>query len=316
MQGLGNTIDNNVLAAFGHKAPKGVMNAIKQASAKTGVDFAYLVQQANAESSFNPNAKARTSSATGLYQFIESTWLRMVEKHGDKYGIDTQGQSRREILDLRKDPELAANLAAEFAGENERFLNAHWGGEVGSTELYLAHFLGAGGASAFLNARDDNPLQSAAVIFPEAAKANKNVFYDQATGRARSFDEVYGFFDKKFQIKGESPIEPQTEQAPTTQMAANQVSSESLLAYGVQDSGFEYLAEAQIAQQNFIASSVFQNGYKQLDNIYGQPMADTTRTAYGSINPYPSLIRTPIEIMLLAELDSPLSDQNDRDSKI
>ena len=190
MQGLGNTIDNNVLAAFGNKAPKGVMNAIKQASSKTGVDFAYLVQQAHAESSFDPDAKARTSSATGLYQFIESTWMRMVDKYGDKYGIDTQGKSRRDILELRKDPEIASNLAAEFAGENERFLNAHWGGEVGSTELYLAHFLGASGASAFLNAKDKNPLQSAAVIFPAAAKANQNVFYDRATGRARSFDEV------------------------------------------------------------------------------------------------------------------------------
>lgn len=313
MQGLGNTIDNNVLAAFGNKAPKGVMNAIKQASSKTGVDFAYLVQQAHAESSFDPDAKARTSSATGLYQFIESTWMRMVDKYGDKYGIDTQGKSRRDILELRKDPEIASNLAAEFAGENERFLNAHWGGEVGSTELYLAHFLGASGASAFLNAKDKNPLQSAAVIFPAAAKANQNVFYDRATGRARSFDEVYSFFDKKFQIKGESLIEPQYEQPVVADKGANQISSESLLAFGVQDSGFDYLAEAQAAQRDFITSSVFRNGYKQLDSIYGKPMGENSRTAYGQIASYNSLVRTPIEIMLLAEMDTPLSNENDQD---
>lgn len=311
MQGLGNTIDNNVLAAFGNKAPKGVMNAIKQASTKTGVDFAYLVQQAHAESSFDPNAKARTSSATGLYQFIESTWMRMVDKYGDKYGIDTQGQSRRDILELRKDPEIASNLAAEFAGENERFLNDHWGGEIGSTELYLAHFLGASGASAFLNAKDENPLQSAAVIFPAAAKANKNVFYDQATGRARSFDEVYAFFDKKFQIKGESLIEPQYEVASAEPQGANQIASEALLAYGVQDSGFEYLAEARAAQHDFITSNVFRSGYKHLGDIYGQPMADSGRSAYGRIASYNSLVRAPIEIMLLAELDTPLPDKQD-----
>ena len=315
MQGLGNTIDNNVLAIFGNKAPKGVINAIKQASTKTGVDFAYLMQQANAESSFDPHAKARTSSATGLYQFIESTWMRMVDKYGDKYGIETDGMSRREILDLRKDPEIASNLAAEFAGENERFLNDHWGGEVGSTELYLAHFLGAGGASAFLNAKDENPLQSGAVLFPAAAKANKNVFYDRATGRQRSMDEIYAFFDKKFQIKGESVIDPQFENEPASKTAPNQIASEALLAYGVDNSGFDHMAEAQIARNNFITSSVFRNGHKQLNNSYGQPL-DNSRSSYGQIAAYNSLVRAPIEIMLLADLDVPLPTSDNRDSRI
>ena len=297
MHGLANTIENNVLATFGARAPKGVMNAIQQASAKTGVDFAYLVQQANAESSFNPNAKAKTSSATGLYQFIESTWLNMVEKHGHKHGIDVSGKSRKDILNLRKDPKIAANMAAEFASENEKFLNDHWAKgkkEIGSTELYLAHFLGAGGAAGFLNARDENPHQKAAYIFPEAAKANRNVFYETATGRARSFDEIYAFFDKKFQI-------PSAPAAPREPVVAEVVSgddqdiaTEILLAYGVENSGFEGRAR-QIAQsQEYMISRVFDNGYKSLDSIYGRPTAPS---------PYQALVNSPIEIMLLAELD-------------
>ena len=125
----------------------------------------------------------------------------MVERYGEKHGIDTEGKSKQEILDLRKDPEIASKMAAEFASENEKFLNNHWGGEVGSTELYFAHFLGAPNAAAFLNARDDNGMKTAAVLFPAAAKANPNVFYDTKTGRAKSLDEVYAFFDKKFQVQ-------------------------------------------------------------------------------------------------------------------
>jgi len=211
MQDLTNIIQNSGLASIAKGASSGVLNAIGQASAKTGVDFAYLVQQAQAESNFNPNVKAKTSSATGLFQFIKSTWMGMIEKHGEKYGIDTEGMSRQEILDLRKDPELASNMAAEFASENEQFLNTHWAKgekEIGSTELYFAHFMGAGGAASFLNARDENPTQAAAILFPKAAKANANVFYEQGTGRARSMDEVYAFFDKKFQVKSaDTPIQ-------------------------------------------------------------------------------------------------------------
>ena len=202
MQGLAKGIENNALDRIAANASPRVLAAIQDASSKTGVNFAYMVQQASAESSFNPSAKAKTSSATGLYQFINSTWMNMVEKYGDKHGLETEGKSKSEILNMRKDPEIASVMAAEFASENERFLQTHWAkGEkdIGSTELYFAHFMGAGGAAAFLNARDENPLQSASVLFPKAAAANKNVFYD-SKGQAKSLEDVYAFFDKKFSV--------------------------------------------------------------------------------------------------------------------
>lgn len=208
MAAFTNAIENISAASSG--APRTVLSAIRKASLTTGVDFDYMVGKAAQESGFDPNAKARTSSATGLYQFIDKTWLGMVRDHGEKYGlgdyasqIDENAQVknsalRREILALRKNPEASAMMAAEYAADNKRILEQTWGGKVGGTELYLAHFLGAGGAGALLKALDENPLQSGADILPRAANANRNVFYNTITGRERSVAEIYNMFAEKF----------------------------------------------------------------------------------------------------------------------
>ena len=173
------------------------MRAIQVASAKTGANFSYLVEKAAAESNFDTNAKAKTSSATGLFQFIESTWIEMIEKHGDKHGI-SPNQNRETLLDLRKNPSVASLMAAEFAEGNKAHLEKTIGGDIGNTELYFAHFMGAGGASAFLSQLKKNPLAIGADLFPKEAQANRNVFYDSNTGKPKSLQEIYNFFDKKF----------------------------------------------------------------------------------------------------------------------
>jgi hypothetical protein len=194
--------------------PQSVMSAVRQASARTGVDFSYLMEKAAQESSFNPTAKASTSSATGLYQFIERTWLDMVDQHGAEYGLDgaaeqiqrrsdgtpyvADAETRREILELRKDPRLSAFLAAEYTRDNQEQLQQSVGGDIGAAELYLAHFLGAGGASRFLNALHQDGDQSAAAFMPEAAAANRAVFYDK-TGNPLSLAEVYDHFASRFE---------------------------------------------------------------------------------------------------------------------
>lgn len=177
----------------------GVVPAIRAASARVGVDFGYMLRQAELESALDPDARAATSSATGLYQFIDSTWLEMAERYGAKHGLTG---SRAELLDARTDPEMAAAMAAEFAAENRAALEASWGGEVGATELYLAHFLGPRGAAAFLGARDAQPGADAAAHFPAAARANRAVFYDGA-GAARSLEAVYERFAAKFEGVGQ-----------------------------------------------------------------------------------------------------------------
>lgn len=224
-----NTINTNNLDAF--KVPVKVYNAIQKACEATGVNFTYMLEKAAVESGFNATAKAKTSSATGLYQFIDKTWLNMVGRHGEKYGlekyadkIDANGnvanaKTKREILNLRNDPQISAYMAAEFAQGNYNQLKENVGGDIGSTELYMAHFLGAGGASGFLNAMKKSPNMAGADIFPREARANRNVFYDPATGAPRTLKQIHAYFDRKF------------DGAPSgaTQFAANQAKQNTVL---------------------------------------------------------------------------------------
>jgi hypothetical protein len=190
-------------------APQTVVAAIQHASQRTGIDFEFLLNKAKTESSFDPDAKAKTSSATGLYQFIEKTWLQMVRDHGAEYGLEkyacaidgnckvTDPALKNEILALRKDPTISAYMAAEFTRANKEHLDGAIKGNVGETELYLAHFMGAGGAAKFLQHMEKNPAASAAAVMPTEAAANHNVFYDKA-GNPRSLQQVYDRFAKKF----------------------------------------------------------------------------------------------------------------------
>lgn len=196
--------DATLSATAAHAA---ATRALQSAAEKTGIGFDYLYRVAMRESAMNPAAKATTSSAAGLFQFIERTWLAAVKKYGPAHGLggfaeaisaDAKGRlfvadaaRRQEILDLRFDPEKAAALAGELARENRASLERALGRAVDAAELYAAHFLGPAGAKKLLAA---DGAQNAAALLPAAAEANHHVFYDGA--RARTVAEVVGDFRK------------------------------------------------------------------------------------------------------------------------
>ena len=204
----GNGETTNTGAAGGR-----VQNAIASASASTGVDFKYLYHQARIESGFNATAQAKTSSASGLYQFTDQTWLGVMKQHGAEHGMSwaanaiTRGSNghyyvaddttRQEILAMRQSPETSAAMAGEYASDNKDVLQAKLGREANSTDLYMAHFLGPAGATRFLRAKDANPDASAASVMPAAAHANRWVFYDKV-GNPRSLADVYQRFAARF----------------------------------------------------------------------------------------------------------------------
>lgn len=187
-----------------------VTSAIQRAAQRTGVDFDFLMGQAKLESGLNANARAGTSSASGLFQFLDQSWLAVVDKHGAEHGLGwaadsiqksggrytVAGGNRDAILALRNNPEVAALMAAEHASDNKGAIEAATGREATGTDMYMAHFLGLGGARTFLSAMKANPDRNAAAVFPAAARANRSVFFER-DGSARSLSEVYQRFSDK-----------------------------------------------------------------------------------------------------------------------
>lgn len=182
----------------------GVEAAIRRASSATGVDADFLVRTAWRESSMNPMARAPTSSAAGLFQFIEQTWLATVKQHGAKHGYGqyadliyrgsdgrwrVEGSARNVVLDLRFDPQAASTMAAELTATNAAYLRGRTGREPGAGDLYAAHFLGPAGAAQLMEAMDRRPGSSAVALFPEAASANRSIFYRD--GRPATVAELH-----------------------------------------------------------------------------------------------------------------------------
>ena len=211
--------DASTQSIGGYTIDRSVLNGVRQASRETGVDFAYLMAQAAQESGFQANASAPSSSAKGLYQFIDGTWLQMMRDHGAKYGqgeLASQIQTgasgvayvsdpavRQRILNLRNDPQLSAALGAEYARANKQQIEATLGRPATATDLYMAHFLGGSGASQFLAAISQNGNTEAADLLPKAAAANPSVFYD-GDGRARSVSEIYRDFQNRIESKAQA----------------------------------------------------------------------------------------------------------------
>jgi len=182
-----------------------VTSAIRKASDVTGARFGYLLATAKVESNLNPNAAARTSSAGGLFQFIDRTWLGTLKEAGPLLGYSRYADAitrtgdgryvvsnpamRREIMALRQDPTANALMAGVFTNSNAKHLTNKLGRAPTDGELYMAHFMGATGAARLITASENSPSAVAANSFPAAARANRSIFFDKS-GRARNFAEV------------------------------------------------------------------------------------------------------------------------------
>ncbi|MFN3523684.1 MAG: transglycosylase SLT domain-containing protein [Phenylobacterium sp.] len=217
---------------------RGVVEAaIQRASSATGVDFGFLMRTAARESGYNPKAKAGTSSAAGLFQFVEQTWLSTLKQHGAKYGYaryadliqrDSRGrytvagaEARRTVMDLRFDPHAASLMAGELASDHASYLRGRTGRTPTAGELYAAHFLGPQGSARLIEAVRTRPGAVAASLFPDAASSNRSIFYPG--GRPATVAEVYANLTRTGgagQATGERPAAPQADDGGFVQYAS------------------------------------------------------------------------------------------------
>jgi Transglycosylase SLT domain len=212
-----------------------VTGAIRQASAATGTSFNYLLATAQVESGLNPQAGASTSSARGLFQFVDQTWLGTMKDSGPALGYGRYAAAitrtasghyqvndpvmRSEILKLRNDPTANAVMAGAFTKANASILASKLGRAPSEGELYIAHFLGAGGAARLISLAANNPSAKADEYFPFAARANTSIFYDRTTGSPRTLAQVRDTLTARYDVarsQWDGPIQ--------TSQAANAVS--------------------------------------------------------------------------------------------
>src|SRR5262245_56948509 len=176
---------SGTIAAGVDPARARIAGSIKQAASTTGASFEYLLATAKMESNFNPTAAASTSSARGLFQFIDQTWLGTVKEAGPHLGYDKYADAitknsdgrysvddptaRAAIMKLRDDPDAASSMAGVLTQSNSFKLTCKIGRRPTDAELYMAHFMGVGGAGKLIQNAEDNPNASAARMFPNAA---------------------------------------------------------------------------------------------------------------------------------------------------
>jgi hypothetical protein len=200
-----------------------VTGAIRHASRVTGTNFQYLVATAQVESRFNPGAAAPTSSARGLFQFIEQTWLATLKEQGPALGyaqvadaidrgpsghyVVTDPRANDRIMNLRNDPTANAVMAGAYTKANAGKLAGRLGRSATEGELYVAHFLGSNGASRLISLAESRPGMRADEAFPGPAKANQSIFYDRQ-GRPRSVAEVYRALVNRYTLARGDPASP------------------------------------------------------------------------------------------------------------
>jgi hypothetical protein len=150
--GVGDTVGARTaklptFAAIQGGTPSGkIPDLIAQAAQRYGQDPAALVRTAQIESSLNPNAKNPSSSAGGLFQFINST--------AKQYGLTN-----------KFDPAASADAGARLMRDNADKLRSVLGRDPQPWELYLAHQQGSAGAAKILS----NPNANAASLVGAAS---------------------------------------------------------------------------------------------------------------------------------------------------
>ena len=184
-----------------------IAGAFKAAADATGTSFDQLARTAARESDLRPDLASSTSSAKGLYQFVDQTWYELIKKEGASVGLDRLAEAitsdgkggwtvadpkdKAKILALKTDPLVSSVMAGRFTETNRRTLTESLGRAPTDGELYAAHVLGSTGATKLVRMAEKEPTATAALAFPRAAAANPALFYGK-DGKPTSAADLLG----------------------------------------------------------------------------------------------------------------------------
>jgi hypothetical protein len=248
-----------------------IVTAVTAAATQTGADPVFMLALADKESSLRPGVGASTSSAEGLYQFIEQTWLEVLSSFGPKHGLAEVADAitrnadgrytvadaarREEILALRRNPLIAGLMAGEMLARDRALIEEDLGRRLAPHEVYLAHFLGRGGATRFLVFKDGYPDAPASAEFEAAARANRAIFFEGGT-RPRSYAEVHALFAEVIgeRVDRYAAVDPWAE-APRARRLARLLAQET--AYYASLKGDQMEMRSPKAEEEAIEAVVF-----------------------------------------------------------
>ena len=152
------------------------------------------------ESSGDPNAKNKRSSATGLGQFLEDTWLEAIRKHRRDL---TQGRSDKDILELRRDAQLAREMIARVLEQYAAMLNKR-GLPITPGSLYLAYFAGPGGAVALLTGAEKADAASLMASADVTGRTTRDkIIRANPFLKALTVGDLKNWADQKMRVYGE-----------------------------------------------------------------------------------------------------------------
>ena len=169
-----------------------VTNAILNASKVVGVPVTLLTALIGVESGFGANTEATTSSARGIAQFVKGTWAAMLKRYGPTYGVPADADPSNDVY--------SAIMAAAMIKHEGYPAVAKVVSAPSITDVYLTHFLGAGGGVTFLKGYLNSPDSPASsFVNASAVKANSSVFNKGES--PRSTKEVYELFAQRLQAQ-------------------------------------------------------------------------------------------------------------------
>lgn len=206
------------------------LRALEAAAAASRTPFRTLVAIATAESNLDIDARNRRSSAAGPFQMTERTWLQLVQRYGAAAGradlaalvtTDARGRAsvsaehRAQVLDARRDIDLAARLAARLCDENRAGLTRKLGREPSEAEVRMAYFLGLPGAARLIAASDATPQASVKALLPQAY-ANHRPMFSEA-GKPLTAERAADSLEARY--TREIALAPTTAPAPSSRAA-------------------------------------------------------------------------------------------------